>query len=504
MMSQIMLVALRDFFQVVRTRGFKVTLLIVPLAIGASIFASVAFGGAGAQYTVAYSITDASGGGTGARVERRIETDYQREALRNLSAYVDKWKLASVDSAAPWARPGAWASDIEVARFVAEGGAGAAMRKLQPALPQGAPAFKPPARIFIEVPPPGDAAKAAAAEAFGAAVAAPLRGDVQTPDGKRAFGLAIYIPKDFGAPGGVVKMWTNGRYDGGLTNSIRQELTAALRLKALEASGLPPEAAVRLETLRAPVQMIDPPVGASRNAVMSKSIAPLVLVYLLLMTAITTGSMMLQGLIEERSNKLLESVLACIRPEELMYGKLLGLGAVGLTIAGVWSGCAVGAAFLAPGFVADVLKPSITALNDPLIIAAMIFFFLSGYLVVSMLFLAIGSLSDSMQDAQAYLTPVIMLIMLPVVFIIQATVRTPDAAFVHVLSWIPIYTPFAMLARMGSGIQLGEMLGASAVLVVFMVVEVTLLGRLFRASLLSAGQPTRAELLARFASGSAR
>ena len=218
--------------------------------------------------------------------------------------------------------------------------------------------------------------------------------------------------------------------------------------------------------------MIDPPAGASRNAVTSKSLAPLALVYLLLMSAITTGSMMLQGLIEERSNKLLESVLACIRPEELMYGKLLGLGAVGLTIAGAWTACAVGAAFLAPGFVADVLKPSLTAIGDPLIIAAMIFYFLSGYLVVTMLFLAIGSLSDSMQDAQSYLTPVIMVIMLPVVFIIQATVRTPDAPLVHVLSWIPLYTPFAMLARMGSGIPLWEMLGASAVLVVFLGVEV--------------------------------
>ena len=75
---------------------------------------------------------------------------------------------------------------------------------------------------------------------------APLRGDVQTPDGKRPFGLAIYIPKDFGSPLAPVKIWTNGRYDGGLTTSIRQELTAALRLKALEANGLSPEAAVRL------------------------------------------------------------------------------------------------------------------------------------------------------------------------------------------------------------------------------------------------------------------
>jgi ABC-2 type transport system permease protein len=102
-----------------------------------------------------------------------------------------------------------------------------------------------------------------------------------------------------------------------------------------------------------------------------------------------------------------------------------------------------------------------------------------------------------MQDAQAYLTPVIMVIMLPVIFIIQATVRTPDAPVVHVLSWIPLYTPFAMLARLGGGVPAPEMAGTAVVLVLFLGLELLLLGRLFRASLLSAGQPTRAEILAR-------
>jgi ABC-2 type transport system permease protein len=333
-------------------------------------------------------------------------------------------------------------------------------------------------------------------------MAGPLQRDVVTPDGKRQLALAVYIPKDFGAQGSatqgvVARLWTNGRYDGGLGNAIRQQLTAELRLNMLQASGVPAEQAKRIETLAAPVQVIDPPAGTGRAQVTARSVAPLALVYLMLITAITTGSMMLQGLIEERSNKLLEAVLPCIRPESLMYGKLVGLGAVGLTIAAVWAGCAVGAALLAPGFVADILKPSLTAIGDPWIIVAMIFYFLSGYVVVAMLFLAIGSLSDSMQDAQSYLTPVIMLIMLPVVFIIQATVRTPDAALVHVLSWIPLYTPFAMLARLGGGVPLPEMLGTAVVLILFLGLELLLLGRLFRASLLSAGQPSRAEILAR-------
>ena len=493
MIRDILLVAWRDFRQVVSTRGFMITLLIVPVSIGVSVFATTRLT---PQYNVAYTLYDASGR-YGPGVERRLQLDYQREVLRNLSSYVERWNLASVDPAAPWARRGAWASDAAVAQFMADGGVEAATRRLQPRLPQGAPPFKPPANLSVEVPPSAGVPTDRGAEAFGAAMAGPLQGDVQTADGKRSLALAVYIPKDFGSPGAVARLWTNGRYDGGLSNSIRQQLTADLRLASLRSSGLSGEQAQRIETLAAPVQVTEPPAGGGRNQMVARSVAPLALVYLLMITAITSGSMMLQGLVEERSNKLLEAVLACIRPESLMYGKLVGLGAVGLCVAAAWGGCGVGAALFAPGFLADVLKPSLSALAHPGIILALIFYFLSGYLVVQMLFLTIGSLSDSMQDAQSYLMPVIMVIMLPVVFVIQATVRTPDALLVHVLSWIPLYTPFAMLARLGGGVPLWEMLGTAVVLALFLGLELLLLGRLFRASLLSAGQPSRAEILAR-------
>ena len=486
-MKAVLLVAAREFRQIVATRGFWVMLLVVPLAIavsaaGASVFAP--------KFTVAYTIADASGA-YGPAVEHRLELGYQREVLRSLEAYVARWKLASAAPDAVWARPGAWLADAAVERFTAEGGAAAALRRLPRRLPDGAPAFKPPARYFIAVPPPAGVSTGGRPEAFGKAVAVPLQGDVVTPEGKRPLALAVYIPRDFGQPGAPARFWTNGRFNGGLFDAVRGELTAQLRLHALQAGGLSADAATRIETLTAPVQVIEPAAGAGPGFVVTRSIVPLALVYLLLITALTTGSMMLQGVIEERSNKLLESVLACIRPGELMHGKLLGLGAVGLTVVAVWAGCAVAAAFSASGVMSDLLRPSLKALDQPWMIAAMIFYFLSGYLIISMVFLTIGSLSDSMQDAQAYLTPVIMVIMLPIMMLMQAALRTPDSLFVHVLSWIPLYTPFAMLARLGTGASPVEMLGTGVLLIAFVALELMLLGRVFRASLLGAGQPAK-------------
>lgn len=495
-MRGVFLVAAREFRQIITTRGFWLMLLIVPLAIAVSIVASKRFT---PQQAAAYSIVDASGD-VAPLIERRLELDYQRQALRELTAYVDRWKLASIAPQAPWAHPGSWLVDSDVARFVADGGTDAALRMLKIAIPAEASAFEAPARSYVKVPTPAAVPVDQGPEAFGRTMAGPLQDDVMTPQGKRPYALAIYVPKDFGAPGAVVRVWTSGRNADGLLAPLRDILTTSLRQRLLAADGIATGMAAQYEAVRAPLEINEPPAGKGRSVIVTRSLIPLALVYLLLITTITTGSMMLQGLVEERSNKLIESVLACVRPETLMHGKLLGLGGVGITILLVWSGCAVGAALSTSGTMADLLRPSLDAIHDPWIMLAMLFYFLSGYLILSMIFLAIGSLSDSMQDAQSYLMPVLMLVMLPVIVMMQAALRDPDALFVQIMSWIPIYTPFAMLSRMGMGVSLAEILGTSALLIVFIGLELVFLGRLFRASLLSAGKPAWREVFAKLKS----
>ncbi len=486
-MSRALLVAVREYRQIAATRGFWVMLLVVPLAITISITAARFLG---PPPSVAYVIVDA-GGHYAPAIEHRIELEYQRQALIDLSAYARRRDVQSADPGAVWARGQGWFSDPQVEAFVAAGGVDAALRRIGPRLPAGAPVFAPKPRPFIRTPPPRDAPAGQGPDRFGAALGPYLQHGVDTPAGKRPLSLAVYVPDGFGAPGAVVRMWTDGRTNPLLIDAVRSELTRAMRTQAMQAGGVPPGTAEGIESLSAPLQVIQPTSGGGREQVFIRSAVPLALVYLLLITAISTGSMMLQGVIEERSNKLLEAVLACIRPGELMYGKLLGLGAVGLTIVAVWLGGGIGAAFSVQGVAADVLRPSLSALNQPWMIGALLFYFLTGYLIVSMIFLAIGSLSNSMQDAQAYLTPVLMLFMLPVIFMMNSALMNPDGPLPHILSWVPIYTPFAMLARLGGGVSMTEVLSTGAMVIVFVAVEILLLGRVFQASLLSAGQPPK-------------
>jgi ABC-type Na+ efflux pump permease subunit len=207
---------------------------------------------------------------------------------------------------------------------------------------------------------------------------------------------------------------------------------------------------------------------------------------------------MLQGTVEERSNKLLETVMAALSPEELMYGKLLGTVAVGLTMIAVWIGCGAVAAYATQGAIADMIRPALAPLTSPGIVVAMIYFFIAGYLAISIFFLAVGAISDSMNEAQGYLMPILLAILLPITVLIQSVLEGGKGIGITILTWVPIWTPFAILARLGTGIPAWEVLGAGLLLAAFVALELILLGRLFRASLLAQGQkPALAELVRR-------
>ncbi len=449
MIARILLVARREYRQVAMTRGFWMLLMVVPLAIAVSVIAALFMS---PPRTVAFMIVDPSGA-VAAAVDRRIDIAHQQEVMVARSSYEARWR-AGPD------------------------------KRLKP----GAPPFVAPQPRFIRIAPPTDVPLDRGLGRFGAAAQAHMQGDVSTPLGPRPLSLAVWIPADFGVEDEAAAMWSNRPVDGELTDLVRSELARALRLSALRAAGVSDATARRIDALAPAVSMVQTSAGKGHDTVVLRSVLPLAMVYLLMIASMTTGSMMLQGVIEERSNKLLESVLACVAPGELMQGKLLGLGGVGLTIVAVWVGCAVAAALATHGVVADLLRPSLQSMSQPWMAPALIFYFVTGYLIISAVFLAVGSMCDSMQDAQGYMMPVLMVITMPVVLMIDVAVLNPDAPAARVMTWIPIYTPFAMLARLGGGVSLVEVLGSGALLVAFIWLELAVLGRIFRASVLATGQ----------------
>ena len=485
MTSRILLIAMREFRQIAATRSFWLTLLILPLVFAIGPLASRFMD---RSETERVMLIDRAGGEAGRTIARRLELDQARRELAALARYVDRHHLRRADPDAPWSRQDRAFDDADVARFVAAGGVAGALPAIRRIRAADAPEFEAPEPQFVLVPVPADLSRAPPAR-LGALLRPLLRpgGDAKPLD------YALYVPAEFGRSSSV-RLWSNGSPSADLVQSLQQVLGRELQARYLAARGVPVSVSGPAAALAPTIAVETPSRETARQRTLIRSILPLACAYILLMSLILSGSWMLQGSVEERGNKLIEAMLACVSPHELMYGKLIGTVATGLSMVATWAACGLFAAYATQGSIADMIRPALEPVSTIGAVATILYFFVAGYVMVAMIFLAIGATADSMREAQGYLTPVLLVIMLPVTILVQAVLRGAEGIGVQVLTWVPIYTPFAVLARLGSGMPTWQVIGSGVLLAAFVAVEVVLLGRVFRHSLLAGGRPGMAAL----------
>ncbi len=479
----ILLVARREFAQVMALKSFWLTLLLIPVALAVGPLLGDSLEDDEPTRVV---VIDRAGGGTAAALEAHFAFEQDQYVLQSLSRYVRRHKLESADPQAPWAQHDRWYSPSDAVAFRQAGGLDAALAKIAAVKPEGVPEFDPP---------PADYEFARASGALASAQGAALdreadrlvQASKDAPQAERA-DLVLLIGAGYPADP-TVRLWANEQPRASFVAGAQEVLTADLRQRLLTTSGLSPQQALAVQSAAPMIEVTTPPPGGgAREALLVRSIVPLALAYILMMGLMLSGSWMLQGAIEERSKKLLESILACISPEELMYGKLLGALAIGLSMLTAWLGAGAIVAFATQGAIADMIRPALAPVTSPGAILTLIYFFIMGYIAISIIFVAIGALADSMSEAQGYLMPILLAILLPVTFLIQAILLGNSGPLVQVLTWVPIWTPFTVLARLGTGISTLEVIGAAVVLAAFVALEISLLARLFRQSLLAQGQ----------------
>jgi ABC-type Na+ efflux pump permease subunit len=481
MISNILLVAGREFRQVIQLKSFWLTLVLIPIALA---LGPVIGGSLDDDDPSRVVVIDRSGGSAKAALEARFAFEHDQQVLADLSRYVQRHGLEKADPQALWAQHDRWYAPADVAAFRKSGGVAAALAKIDRVKAEDTPAFDPPTSDYTFVVPPPTLA-AAEGDALQAGVDTLLKAK---KDGAEHADIVVLIGPHYRADP-TVRLWANERPKDSFVTPLQDTLTGELRQRMLTGAGMSSSAAAAVQSAAPAIAVTTPPPrGGAKEAMLVRSIVPLALAYILMMALMLSGSWMLQGSIEERSKKLLESLLACITPEELMYGKLLGALAIGLSMLVVWLGAGAAVAFATHGAIADMIRPALAPVTSPGAIATLIFFFIAGYMAISIVFVAIGAMADSMSEAQGYLMPVLLAILLPVTFLLQAIIAGNSGPMVQVLTWVPIWTPFAVLARLGMGIPTLELIGAGLVLAVFIVLEVIFLGRLFRASLLAQGQ----------------
>src|SRR5580700_8981471 len=200
----------------------------------------------------------------------------------------------------------------------------------------------------------------------------------------------------------------------------------------------------------------------------------------LYVTMIIYGQLVAAGVIEEKSNRIVEILLATVRPWQLMLGKITGIGLVALVQVVLVAGVAL--------VLASATKlVSIPTLSVDVVISGMVWFVL-GYLMYSLLFAAAGSMVSRQEEVSSVALPVIGVLVAAWILAITVAAPDPGGTGTTVLSFIPMLSPVIMPVRIAAGVAPFWEVAISVVLVIATIAGLAALaGRIYRNSVLRVG-----------------
>ena len=508
-MRYALLIALREFTENARTKGFWIGVFMFPVLIGLAIGITSLM--AGAEPSRHFVLVDRSGA-FAEPIEQAVERAHQRSVLQSAGRYVQQnlrpELRQNVDLSAIPATGGPAADQNAVETFIAAGGADGFLARFRPMLGEDAPEFETPASAFARVDLPAEIDAGASIEEVLAGLRPYLTGDRRVPvDGgeARLFAAVLIEPgaldeamRGAGGTAGIQYWSTNLTIDN-LSDLVRDALNDEVRRRLYVAGGVDVATVRRIEETRVRVGEFDPgkSEGEETVSIADRIVrnAPTAFVYLLWISIFTVMQMLLYNTIEEKSNRIAEVLLSSVTPGEIMMGKLLGVAAAGFTMVVTWLVAAYAGVSSYEGVGAEVIGQALDAVVASGLIPMFLLCFLLGYLIYAGLFLSVGALCNDLKEAQNMQGPLMIIMMVPMFTMVFIT-RDPHGLFATIMTWIPIYTPFTMMNRAAADAPLIELIGATVLMIVSAVVLLWSAGRIFRIGILRTGnRPKLAEVV---------
>ncbi|MDR3609552.1 MAG: ABC transporter permease [Ignavibacteriaceae bacterium] len=210
-----------------------------------------------------------------------------------------------------------------------------------------------------------------------------------------------------------------------------------------------------------------------------------IFIMLLMMMVLSTGGMLVRSLLEEKSNRLIEILVSSCSKKELLAGKVIALSALGFTQIFIWSilGLVTAGAALVPAEAFDNILP-------------MMGFFILGYVFYVSIFVGIGSIVTTEQEAQQMTSYISLILILPTIFAVSA-IQYPGSTAVKILSYIPFTSASIMMMRLKiETIPIGELLTIVFIMLVSIYLSISFSSKLFKIGILSYGKrPAFKELI---------
>jgi len=321
----------------------------------------------------------------------------------------------------------------------------------------------------------------------------------------------IIIPRDVDSTG-VVNIFSEGTITPALVSNVRSVLADTIQSAHLAAMGIPNlQEMVDKAHIDVDVRSIkwseEGEQESSTDAAMGLGLMLSLFTY---MFVLMYGAMIMNSVIEEKTNRIVEVVVSSCRPFQLMLGKIIGVGLVGLTQMAIWIvllaivGTIAGGAFGIGNVSPDAVSPEALAsakdmgaiqaivretlsINYVPIIVGFILYFIGGYLLYSSLFAGLGSAVDQPSDSSQFMTPV-MLIMIIALYAGIFCMENPSGPTAVWCSIIPFTSPVVMMVRLPFGVPTWQLILSIALLFGTALFITWLAARIYRRGILHYGK----------------
>jgi len=243
------------------------------------------------------------------------------------------------------------------------------------------------------------------------------------------------------------------------------------------------------------------------------------------------GSQVMRGVIEEKTTRIIEVIISSVKPFQLMLGKIIGVGMVGLTQFVLWIILSTGVTYIAGGFLMKDHGPAKTeqsVLNKPgislsagnapaappspalgfynslqtihygYILSCFLFYFITGFLLYSALFAAVGSAVDSETETQQFMFPITMPLLFTYLLSFAFLINNPDSSLAFWLSVIPFTAPVAMMVRVPFGVPDWQLALSATLMIIGFLFTTWVASRIYRVGILMYGKKTSYKELAKW------
>jgi len=289
--------------------------------------------------------------------------------------------------------------------------------------------------------------------------------------------------------------------------SLQQDITNVLEknitLINLEKNGIDPnlinqsEAKINLQT-----KLID----SNGKEILSSSELSLVIAmlsgFLIYFFIFMYGAMVMRGVIEEKTNRIIEVMISSVKPFQLMIGKIIGIALVGLTQFFFWLIIAAIGISLAPFLMesSSLIQNEINTVNSPInsleifnnlpiysLVFGFVFYFIAGYFLYGSLFASVGAAVDHETDSQQFMLPLTLPLILSFIMI-QPIIDNPHGDLAYWFSMIPFTSPIIMMVRIPFGVPIFELALSMTILVIGIVSSIWLSSKIYRVGILMYGK----------------